>query len=57
MTRELARLAQAQRQEVAAYERSVAVFSGLAADYERKLTEARARLADTERHIKGEMRN
>jgi hypothetical protein len=52
MTHTLAQLAEIQREEVSAYERSVAVFSGLAADYERKLTEARARLAETERHIR-----
>jgi len=44
-----ARLAEHQRQEIAALERSVAVYRGLAEKYERRLAEARAIYERSER--------
>lgn len=45
----LDRLAEFQREEIASLEHSVEVYSGLLAKYERKLADARRRLAQTER--------
>lgn len=45
------RLLTFQREEVANLERAVAIYNEMAAEYERKLAEARRRLAITERGV------
>lgn len=50
-------LAEAQRAEIAELERSVALYGGLLAEYERRLADARDRLADTLRSIQRSARD